>query len=92
MALRIRRERASAQRVPAVARGTAIVYTRYGEEKSVVMNPDDFHELAGLEDDLAAVAAAGLPLSDLALGALRAEAVPGPAVEDPASIEAILRR
>lgn len=55
------------------------------------MNPDDVHRFAALEEDLAETAAGQrIPLTDVALEALRAEATPGEAIEDPAAIEAIL--
>jgi len=84
-----RRESSSA-RVPAVAPGRAIVYTRYDEEKSVVINPDDFHRLATLDSDLAELALEPIEMSDLALEAHRLEGTPGVPVEDPARIEALL--
>ena len=81
---------ASTARVPAVPRGTAIVFARYGEEKSVVMHPDDFHRLVGLEDSLAAVAGEAPDLSELALRAHALEDTPESPVEDPAAIRALL--
>ena len=67
------------------------MYTRYDDEKTVAMNPNDFHRFAQLDEDLTEIAAAQrLPLSDLALEALQAEATPGAAIEDPAEIEVIL--
>jgi hypothetical protein len=91
MAFRITRRPASKDRVPALDRGEAIIYTRYDSEKTVAMNPDDFHRFAALDEDLTEIAAAQrIPLSDFALEALRAEATPGEAIEDPAEIEAIL--
>jgi len=91
MAFNIRKRPASTDRVPALERGEAIVYTRYDKEKTVAMNPDDFHRFAQLDEDLSEIGATQrLPLSDLALEALQAEAAPGHAIEDPAEIEAIL--
>jgi hypothetical protein len=91
MAFRITRRPASKDRVPALESGEAIIYTRYDDEKTVAMNPDDFHRFAELDADLTEIAAdQRLPLSDLALEAVRAEATAGEAIEDPAEIEAIL--
>lgn len=86
-----RRESSSA-RVPVVPPGKAIVFTRYEEEKSVVMNPEDFHQLATLADDLAELSLQPTPLSELALEAHRLEDTPGEPVEDPTAINALLRR
>jgi hypothetical protein len=84
------RRDASTARVPAVPEGKAIVFTRYAEEKSVVMNPVDFHRLAELDRDLAAVTSGGVELSALALRAHSLEDTPGIPVEDPAEIAALL--
>ena len=61
--------RSSTARVPAVPRGTAIVYTRYAEAKSVVLNPEDFDRLVALDKALTAVAGEGLEMSELVLEA-----------------------
>jgi hypothetical protein len=91
MGFNIRKRPASTDHVPALAPGEAIVYTRYDKEKTVAMNPDDFHRFAQLDEDLREVGATQrLPLNDLALEALQAEATPGRSIEDPAEIEAIL--
>jgi hypothetical protein len=85
------RRESSRDRVPAVAPGEAIVYTRYDKEKSVVVNPEDFHRLASLDRDLTEVTSGRrIEMSDLALEAHLMESTPGTAVEDPAQIEAIL--
>lgn len=84
------RRDSSTARVPSVPRGKAIVYTRYDEEKSVVMNPDDFHRLASLDEDLADVAFDRVEMSELALEAHRLEDTPGTPIEDPAEIESLL--
>jgi PHD/YefM family antitoxin component YafN of YafNO toxin-antitoxin module len=88
----IERERreSSAARVPAVPPGKAIVVTRYGEEKAVVLNPEDFHRLNALERDLDELAAGGPTLSELALKAHELEDTPGTAVEDAEQIRALL--
>jgi hypothetical protein len=89
-AIESERRDSSSARVPAVPRGKAIVYTRYDEEKSVVMNPEDFHRLAALEEDLAEVAFDQIELSELALEAHRLEDTPGTPIEDPTQIRALL--
>ena len=81
---------ASTARVPAVPRGSAIVYARYGEEKTVVMNPDDFHRLVALDESLAEIASEAPVMSDLVLEAHALEDTPGSPVEDPAAIKALL--
>jgi hypothetical protein len=92
MAARIESERreASTARVPSVPPGKAIVYTRYEEEKTVVMNPDDFHRLTALDQALADIAADPPEMSELALKAHELEDTPGAAIEDPAEIKAHL--
>jgi hypothetical protein len=84
------RRKSSSNRVPTVAPGEAIIYTRYDREKSVVMNPEDFHRLADLDRDLAVLVSGRIRMSDLALEAHLHESTPGTAIEDPAEIEAIL--
>ena len=80
-------------RVPALEEGTALVVTRYDEEKAVVMNPADFRRLAALDAALEAIVAAGLPtMTPLVLEAHRLEDEPGDALEDPAAIRALLGR
>ena len=80
----------SAARVPSVPVGTALVFTRYDEEKAVVLNPEDFHRLNALDHDLGEIALDRLPLSDLALKAHALEDKPGVAIEDPQKIKALL--
>lgn len=80
----------STARVPAVAPGRAIVFTRYDEEKSVVLHPDDYHRLAALDDELAAIALPAIEMSELALEAHRLEDMPGAPVEDGATIRTLL--
>lgn len=80
----------SSARVPTVPPGRAIVYTRYEEEKTVVMNPQDFHRLAALDEALAEIAAERLEMSDLVLEAHRLEDEPGEPIEDPAAIKTLL--
>ena len=80
----------SRDRVPAVGRGEAIIYTRYGKEKSVAMHPADFHRLVDLDRDLAEIVHGGVEMSDLAAEAHLDESTPGAAIEDPAEIESIL--
>jgi hypothetical protein len=80
----------SAARVPSVPAGTALVFTRYDEEKAVVLNPQDFHRLSALDRDLEELAFDRLALSDLALKAHSLEDRPGRPVEDPDEIKALL--
>lgn len=92
MAQTIESERrdSSTARVPSVPPGKAIVYTRYEEEKSVVMNPEDFHRLAALADDLAEVTLDRIEMSELVLEAHRLEDTPGTPIEDPKQIKSLL--
>ncbi len=84
------RRDSSTARVPSVPPGRAIVYTRYDEEKSVVMNPQDFHRLVALDDALADVAFDRIEMSELVLEAHRLEDTPGTPIEDPSRIKALL--
>lgn len=84
------RRDSSTARVPAVPPGRAIVYTRYDEEKSVVMNPQDFRRLAALDGDLADLSLDRNELSELVLEAHRLEDTPGAPIEDASRIEALL--
>jgi hypothetical protein len=84
------RRESSTARVPSVPRGKAIVYTRYAEEKSVVMNPEDFRRLAALDEALADVADERSGPSELALKAHVLEDTPGEPVEDPVEIKSLL--
>jgi hypothetical protein len=88
----IKRERrdSSTARVPSVPPGTAIVFTRYGDEKTVVMNPEDFRRLAELDDWLEDAVLAPIEMSELAMKAHSIEDTPGDAIEDPARIKALL--
>ena len=94
MASSIEQERrdSSTARVPSVSPGRAIVYTRYDEEKAVVMNPQDFHRLAAIDEALAEITAERPAMSDLALRAHELEDTPGQAIEDPTEIKALLGR
>jgi len=89
--IKSKRRDSSSARVPSVPPGEAIVFTRYDEEKSVVMHPDDFHRLVALDDALADVVFAGIEMSDLALEAHRVEDTPTRPLEDAAEIRAALR-
>jgi hypothetical protein len=92
VAFKIHTKQASEDRVPAVAEGEAIVYKRYEDEKTVAVNPVDFHRLAQLEADLDEISASDhIPLDDFALEGLLEEARPKRPLEDPAEIEAFLR-
>lgn len=80
----------STARVPAVTPGQAIVFTRYEEEKSVVLHPDDYHRLAALDEELAAIALPGIEMSELVLQAHQLDDTPGVPVEDGDAIRALL--
>jgi hypothetical protein len=80
----------SAARVPSVPVGTALVITRYDEEKAVVLNPQDFHRLSALDHDLEELTSRRPELSELALKAHALEDQPGTPVEDPDEIKALL--
>lgn len=76
--------------MPAVPPGRAIVYTRYGEEKAVVVSPHDFDRLVAIDEALAEIAAERPDVGELALEAHALEDEPGPAIEDAARIKALL--
>ncbi len=80
----------SEARVPAVPPGTAIVFTRYDEEKAVVLSPEDFHRLSALDHDLEELASDRPELGELALKAHAIEDTPGAPIEDPDEIKALL--
>ena len=84
------RRDASKARVPSVPVGRALVFTRYDEEKAVVLNPSDFHRLSALDQDLEQLASDRAELSELALKAHALEDRPAAAVEDPDEIRALL--
>lgn len=81
---------ASTARVPAVSPGHAILFTRYDEEKSVVVHPDDYRRLASLEAELASLVFGGAELSALAAEAHRLEDTPGEPIEDADAIRRYL--
>jgi hypothetical protein len=66
------------------------VFTRYDEEKAVVMNPRDFQRFRALDHDLARLMSDRPELSDLALKAYALEDQPATAVENPSQIKALL--
>jgi hypothetical protein len=80
----------SEARVPSVPVGLALVFTRYNEEKAVVMNPLDFQRLRALDHDLARLTSDRPELSDLALKAHALEDQPATGVENPDQIKALL--
>lgn len=84
------RRDSSEARVPSVPAGKALVFTRYDEEKAVVMNPQDFRRLSALDHDLEELASDPLALTELALKAHALEDTPGTPVEDPNEIKALL--
>jgi len=85
------RRDSSVARVPSVPPGTALVFTRYDEEKAVVLHPQDFHRLSALDRDLEALSSDRLALSELALKAHALEDTAGTPIEDPDEIKALLR-
>jgi len=89
-AIETERRESSSARVPSVPRGKAIVYTRYAEEKSVVMNPEDFRRLVELDEALGRMSDERPSLSDLAREAHELEDAPGEPLEDPAAIKVLL--
>jgi len=81
----------SSARVPSAPRGRAIVFTRYHEEKAVVMNPEDFRRLHALDLALDEIATDGVtPPGELLLRAHSLEDTPAEPIEDPAGIRALL--
>ena len=90
MAIRIERRDSSSARVPAVEPGHAIVFTRYDEDRSVVLAPDDFSRLSALDDALDAVLRDRPPVSELARAAHRLEDEPGAAIEDANTLRRLL--
>ncbi len=92
MTFQVQTRQSSKDRVPAVEPGEAIVYERYGEEKTVAMNPDDFHRLVQLDAALDEIAASDhIPLDDFALEGLLEEARPQKQpIENAAQIKALL--
>ncbi len=66
------------------------MYTRYAEEKSVVMNPEDFRRLAALDEALAGAVDEVPVVTELALKAHELEDTPRGPLEDPAAIKALL--
>lgn len=90
MLARERRD-ASTVRVPVVTAGTAIVVTRYDEDKAVLLSPEDFERLAALDDALDDIVLDDrLQLTELARKAHRLEDEPGAPVEDPELLESLL--
>jgi PHD/YefM family antitoxin component YafN of YafNO toxin-antitoxin module len=86
------RRDSSAGRVPVVAPGTAVVFTRYDDEKAVVLHPDDYRRLVELDEALEALALAGPEVGELTRLAHALEDEPGDPLEDPAAIEKLLGR
>lgn len=85
------RRDSSLARVPSVPPGTAIVFTRYDEEKAVVLNPQDFRRLVALDADLDELASVDrLVLTELALKAHALEDAPGTPLEDADEIKTLL--
>lgn len=79
---------ASQGRVPVPPPGHAVIFTRYDKERSVVLNPADFHRLAELDDALSAIEPI-IP-SEAALRSHQLEDTPGSPIEDAGQIDEIL--
>ena len=92
MAIDIERRESSTARVPPVAPGHAIVFTRYDEDHAVVLAPVDFERLAALDEALDIALADRPASSELVAEAHRLEDEPGELVEDAASIARLLGR
>lgn len=85
------RREASSARVPTVPPGKAIVFTRYEEEKTVVIHPTDFHRLVELDEALTEIAfGEQLQVTELVRKAHQLEDEPGRPIEDAAQIETLL--
>ena len=76
--------------MPIAAPGAAILITRYGRNKAVVIHPHDFRRLSDLADDLAEATSHSALLSDLALTAHTLEDRPGATLESAAAIRSLL--
>jgi hypothetical protein len=90
MAIRIERRDASTARVPAVEAGQAIVFTRYDEDRSVVLSPSDFERLAAIDEALDVTIGDRPTAGELAEAARRLEDEPGESLEDAAAIARLL--
>lgn len=88
--MKTERRDSSSGRVPAATVGTAIVFTRYDDEKAVVLHPDDYRRLAEIDEALDAMALDTPELTELVLTAHALEDTPGDAVEDAAAIKKLL--
>jgi hypothetical protein len=89
----IARERrdASTVRVPPVPAGTAVIVTRYDEDKAVLLSPEDFERLAALDEALDEIVQDDrLALTEVARKAHRLEDEPDAPVEDPKLLDALL--
>jgi hypothetical protein len=90
MSIDIERRDSSTARVPAVEPGHAIVFTRYDEDHTVVLEPGDFRRLAAIDGALDAALADRPEISELVSLAHRLEDEPGEALEDAAAIRRLL--
>jgi PHD/YefM family antitoxin component YafN of YafNO toxin-antitoxin module len=79
--------------VPPVPAGTAVIVTRYDEDKAVLLSPEDFERLAALDEALDEIVQGDrLRLTEIARKAHRVEDEPGVPVEDPKLLDALLGR
>jgi hypothetical protein len=86
-----RQRDSSSTRVPTVPVGEALIVTRYSEEKAVVLNPTDFHQLVEITELLEDVQEQmWLTPSDTAVRARELEDRPTTQIEDPDEIRALL--
>jgi hypothetical protein len=92
MIARLRRD-ASSVRIPPVQPGTALIVTRYEEEKAVVLSPSDFERLAALDAALTEIEAGERPtMSTVTRRAHALEDEPGDPLEDATALQALLGR
>lgn len=92
MSIDVERRDSSTARVPAVEPGHAIVFTRYDEDRAVVLAPADFERLAAIDRALDDALADRPNPGDLVAEAHRLEDEPGEPVEDAAAIARLLGR
>jgi hypothetical protein len=88
--MNVERRESSSGRVPAVTAGTALVFTRYDDEKAVVLHPDDYRRLAALDEALDALGAETCEVTDAVRAAHALEDTPGRPLEEPGAIKKLL--
>lgn len=85
------RRDSSTARVPAVEPGRAIVFSRYDEDASVVLSPEDFARLTAIDEALERVLCDRPTPGELAAVAHLAEDEPGTPIEDADAIHRLLQ-